>query len=118
MKAEWPGWGRGRRWRLVRGLDWAGSGLLRAVGRIAAICRRRGDASGEAGCGQAPFVGVGTGRGEREFDAARADADEACELEKLESDRAACGPGELRVGQADAPERAKENIGERGEPEP
>ena len=80
--------------------------------------RRRGDASGEAGGGEAPFVGVGTGRGERELDAPRADADEAGELEELEPDRAAGRVGELRVREADAPERAQENIGERGEPEP
>jgi hypothetical protein len=41
-------------------------------------------ASGEAVGGQAPFVGVGTSRGEDELDAARADADEAGELGKLE----------------------------------
>ena len=38
-----------------------------------------------------PFVAVRTSRGEREFDAARADADEAWELEELEPDRAASG---------------------------
>src|ERR1700691_2246444 len=94
------------------------SGLLWAFGWIAAIYRRRGDASGEAGGGEAPFVGVGTGRGEGESDAPRADADEAGELEELEPDRAASGLRELRVREADAPDRAQENIGERGEPEP
>ncbi len=111
--------GRARRWGAVcadrvglfrvSGGPWGG-------GRD--LCRRRGGASGEAGGGKAPFVGVGTGRGERELDAPRADADEAGELEKLEPDRAAGGLGELRVREADAPDRAEENIGERGEPEP
>ena len=87
-------------------------------GGLPRFCRRRGGASGEAGCGQAPFVGVGTSRGERELDASRADADEAGELEKLEPDRAAGGLGELGVGKADSPDRADENIGERGEPQP
>ena len=45
--------------------------------------RRRGDASREAGGGEAPFVGVGIGRGEREFDATRADANKPGELENL-----------------------------------
>src|SRR5271166_3518485 len=94
------------------------SGLRWGVGWIAAICRRRGNASGEAGGGQTPFVGVETGRGEGERDATRADADETCELEELEPDRAAGRFGELRVHKADAPERAKENVGERGQPEP
>ena len=44
--------------------------------------------------------------------------DEAGELEELEPDRAAGRVGELSVGEADAPDRADENIGERGEPEP
>src|SRR5271155_4926356 len=87
-------------------------------GGLPRFFRRRGGASGEAGGGEAPFVSVGTGRGEGELDAPRADADEGGELEELEPDRAARGLGELRVREADAPERADENIGERGEPEP
>ena len=51
--------------------------------RIAAICRGRGDASGEAGGGETPFVSVWTGRSERELDAARADAHEPGEFEEL-----------------------------------
>jgi hypothetical protein len=102
-------------------LDWGGSGLLGSEGRIAAIFRRRGDASGgygEAASGEAPFVGVGMGRGEGEFDPAHADADEAGELEEFEADRAACGVGELGMRETDAPDRADQNIGERGEPQP
>jgi hypothetical protein len=80
------------------GAAWVGFfGSPVSRGWIAAICPLRGDASGEAGGGQAPFVGVRTGGGEREFDAARADADEASELEKLERDRAAGRLGELRT---------------------
>ena len=100
----------------MRGSGWIVLGLLWAFGWIAAIYRRRGDASGEAGGGEAPFVGVGIGRGEGELDAAGADAEEAGELEELEPDRAAGRFGKLRVRKADAPERAGENIGERGEP--
>ena len=74
--------------------------------------RRRGYASGETGGGDAPFVGIGAGRGEGELDAPRADADEAGELEELEPDRAAGRVGELSVDEADAPDRADENIGD------
>ena len=79
------------------------------MGWNAAFCRRNGDASfgaAEAGGGQTPFVGVGTGRGEGEFDPTRA------------PDRAAGHFGELGVGKTDAPDSADENIGERGEPQP
>jgi hypothetical protein len=92
--------------------------LLWAVGWIAAICRRRGGASGEAGGGETPLVRVGAGRSEGELDATRADADEPGEFEELQPDRAAGRLGELGVRKADAPERAEENIGKRGEPEP
>src|SRR4249919_2330331 len=74
--------------------------------------RRRGGASGEAGCGETPFVGVGTGRGERDLDAPGADADETGELEELEPDRAAGRLGVLGMGEADAPECAEESVGE------
>jgi hypothetical protein len=62
--AQWRWRGRARPWRGLRG--WGGffGGLRWAVGWIAAFFRRRGDASGgcdEAGGGQPPFVGVGTG---------------------------------------------------------
>src|SRR5277367_3850361 len=82
------------------------SDLLWAVGWIAAICRRRGGASGEAGGGQTPFVGIGTGGGERELDAAGADSDEAGEFEEFEPDRTAGRIGELGVRKADASDRA------------
>jgi hypothetical protein len=70
---------------------------------------RRGYASGgwaEACCGEAPFVSVGLGRGERELDAPCTDANKTGELEELEADRAAGGLSELGVGEADAPEGA------------
>ena len=89
------------------GLFWVSCG---PQGWIAAIYRRRGDASGEAAGGQTPFVGVGTGRGEGEFDATRADADEPGELEELEPDRAAGRLGKLRMRKADAPERQGNRI--------
>src|SRR5271156_6929767 len=77
--------GRASLWRRLRGSGRIVSDLLWAVGGIAAICRRRGDASGEAGCGQAPFVGVGTGGGGGEIDAARTGADQGAALVELEA---------------------------------
>ena len=40
------------------------------------------------------------------------------ELEQLQPDRAAGRVGELGVGEADAAERAEQDVGEGGEPEP
>jgi CheY-like chemotaxis protein len=64
MIAQWPWRGRARPWRGLRGWGRSFGGLRWVVGWIAAFFRRRGDASGgcdEAGGGQPPFVGVGTG---------------------------------------------------------
>ena len=65
-------------------LDGDISGLLWAVGRIAAFYLAPRRRSGKAGGGQAPFVGVRACRGEGERDAARADAHEAGKLEEIE----------------------------------
>ena len=67
--------------------------------------------------GEAPFVGPRTGRGEGHFDAAHADLDQRADLQELQADRAAGGLGELGVGEADAAQRAEQDVGHRGEPQ-
>jgi hypothetical protein len=93
-----------------------GLGLLWAVGWLAAICWRRGDASGKAGCGQTPFVSESSAKGQAE---ARANLmrralmrTRPASLRSLSRIVPHVALSELRVGKADAPERAQENTGE------
>jgi hypothetical protein len=61
---------------------------------------------------------VGERRGHGELDAADADARQGCDLQRLKPDGGAGWPGKAGVRQADAVERAEQNVGHRGKPQP
>src|SRR4051795_8876321 len=60
---------------------------------------------------------IGTRRGHREVDPAYADLDQRTDLQQVQPDSAATGPGELGEGQTDAAKRTEQHIGKRGEPQ-
>src|SRR5271168_3641433 len=57
-------------------------------------------------------VDVGKSRGHREQDAPETGLHQSADLEQLQANRATGRVGEARVGQADAPERAHQHVGE------
>src|SRR6195256_6078376 len=63
-------------------------------------------------------IGVGKGRCHREFDPADADADLGTDFEQLEPDGSAGGVGEAGRGESNAAQRADQDIGHGGQPEP
>src|SRR3712207_5908868 len=73
-------------------------GILRLA--MSGSSGRGGGAQSRMGEGELARVWMCRGHGE--LDAADGDADQGADLQQLEADAAACGLGELRVGQAAA----------------
>ena len=86
--------------------------------RLAVSGSSGGRGGGQAGLGKGELGLVRMRRGHGERDPADRDADQGADLEEREAQRAACGLGELGVGEADAPQRAEQAISHGGEPEP
>ena len=90
------------------------SSVIDGKGRGPAASSGRGAYSG---VDESELVGVGTGGGHGDFDAADRDADLGADFEELGADRAAGGGCEPGMGEADPAQRAHQHIGERREPE-
>src|SRR3954465_8275268 len=59
-----------------------------------------GAGAAQQGMRQGKLMLIGTGRGDGDMDPAHADLDQRADLEQLQPDAAATGPGELGEGQA------------------
>src|SRR3954463_3736953 len=76
-----------------------------------------GAGAAQQGMRQGKLMLIGTGRGDGDMDPAHADLDQRADLEQLQPDAAATGPGELGEGQANPTQCTEQHVGKRGKPQ-